>query len=203
MLTYWCGYGRVMGKPRGVQKCAGHARAATLRRLVYWQVSRRTNWMPPRPISLQKNGAVAVAGRSLRCPNTRAVLDSRLPNLGLAARGVVVFNPAPAQPPERYRPPLRVPSRVRPSSRRRQRDGRRLLGRQTRRAPGLAQSAGPRTGMPVLRQCAGDSHASFRRQSLRQSRSVLRQRHRCAGTQDEGGGGQGLFRRDGAEALRS
>jgi hypothetical protein len=45
------------------------------------------------PISLQKNGALAVAGRSLRCPNTRAVLDSQLPNLGLAARGVVVFNP--------------------------------------------------------------------------------------------------------------
>jgi hypothetical protein len=45
------------------------------------------------PISLQKDGALAVAGRSLRCPNTRAVLDVRLPNLGLAARGVVVFNP--------------------------------------------------------------------------------------------------------------
>ena len=41
------------------------------------------------PISLQKDGALAVAGRSLRCPNTRAVLDVRLPNLGLAARGVV------------------------------------------------------------------------------------------------------------------
>ena len=45
------------------------------------------------PITLQKDGALAVAGRSLRCPNTRAVLDARLPNLGLAARGVVVFNP--------------------------------------------------------------------------------------------------------------
>ena len=45
------------------------------------------------PISLQKDGAVAVAGRSLRCPNTRAVFDPRLPNLGLAARGVVVLNP--------------------------------------------------------------------------------------------------------------
>lgn len=45
------------------------------------------------PVALQKDGAVAMAGRSLRCPNTRAILDSRLPNLGIAARGVVVFNP--------------------------------------------------------------------------------------------------------------
>jgi hypothetical protein len=45
------------------------------------------------PITMQKDGTLAVAGRSVRCPNTRAVLDSRLPNLGLAARGVVVLNP--------------------------------------------------------------------------------------------------------------
>jgi len=45
------------------------------------------------PISLQKDGAVVVAGHLLRCPNTRAMLDPRLPNLGLAARGVVVLNP--------------------------------------------------------------------------------------------------------------
>jgi hypothetical protein len=34
-----------------------------------------------------------VAGRSLRCGGNRNVLDPRLPNLGLAAPGMVVFNP--------------------------------------------------------------------------------------------------------------
>jgi hypothetical protein len=34
-----------------------------------------------------------IAGRPLRCGNNRNVLDPHLPNLGLAAPGVVVFNP--------------------------------------------------------------------------------------------------------------
>jgi hypothetical protein len=41
----------------------------------------------------QRDGTLAIAGRSLRCGTLRNVLDSRLPNLGLAAPGVVVFNP--------------------------------------------------------------------------------------------------------------
>ena len=45
------------------------------------------------PISLQRDGAVAMAGRVLRCGSVRNVLDSRLPNLGVAAPGVLVLNP--------------------------------------------------------------------------------------------------------------
>lgn len=45
------------------------------------------------PVDLQRDGALAIAGRSLRCGSVRNILDARLPNLGVAARGVVVFNP--------------------------------------------------------------------------------------------------------------
>jgi hypothetical protein len=44
-------------------------------------------------IAKQRDGTVRIAGRTLRCGNMRNVLDPRLPNLGLAAPGVVVFNP--------------------------------------------------------------------------------------------------------------
>ena len=44
-------------------------------------------------VSKQRDGALLIAGRSLRCGNARNVLDPYLPNLGLAAPGVVVFNP--------------------------------------------------------------------------------------------------------------
>ena len=44
-------------------------------------------------IAKQRDGTILIAGRSLRCGDMRNVLDSRLPNLGLAAPGVVVFNP--------------------------------------------------------------------------------------------------------------
>ncbi len=44
-------------------------------------------------IAKQHDGTLLIAGRSLRCGTTRNVLDPRLPNLGLAAPGVVVFNP--------------------------------------------------------------------------------------------------------------
>jgi hypothetical protein len=44
-------------------------------------------------IATQRDGTLLIAGRSLRCGGTRNVLDPRLPNLGLAAPGVVVFNP--------------------------------------------------------------------------------------------------------------
>jgi len=44
-------------------------------------------------ISLQRDGAVTIAGRVLRCGRVRNVLDSRLPNLGVAAPGVLVLNP--------------------------------------------------------------------------------------------------------------
>ena len=45
------------------------------------------------PISLQRDGAVTISGRMLRCGSVRNVLDSRLPNLGIAAPGVLVLNP--------------------------------------------------------------------------------------------------------------
>src|SRR5882724_2456355 len=45
------------------------------------------------PISLQRDGAVTIAGRVLRCGRVRNVLDPRLPNLGVAAPGVLVLNP--------------------------------------------------------------------------------------------------------------
>src|SRR5882724_9177360 len=46
------------------------------------------------PISLQRDGAVTIAGRVLRCGRVRNVLDPRLPNLGVAAPGILVLNPA-------------------------------------------------------------------------------------------------------------
>jgi hypothetical protein len=45
------------------------------------------------PISLQRDGAVTIAGRVLRCGSVRNVLDPRLPNLGVAAPGLLVLNP--------------------------------------------------------------------------------------------------------------
>jgi hypothetical protein len=44
-------------------------------------------------IAKQRDGTLMIAGRPLRCGNKRNVLDPHLPNLGLAAPGVVVFNP--------------------------------------------------------------------------------------------------------------
>jgi hypothetical protein len=46
-----------------------------------------------RPIAKQGDGTLLIAGRSLRCGRNRNVLDRSLPNLGLAAPGVLVFNP--------------------------------------------------------------------------------------------------------------
>jgi hypothetical protein len=41
----------------------------------------------------QPDGSVLIAGRSLRCGSARNVIDANLPNLGLAAPGVLVMNP--------------------------------------------------------------------------------------------------------------
>ena len=48
---------------------------------------------PAEGIAKKRDGTVLIAGRSLRCGDKRNVLDPRLPNLGLAAPGVLVFNP--------------------------------------------------------------------------------------------------------------
>ncbi|MBO0766197.1 MAG: hypothetical protein J2P50_16640 [Hyphomicrobiaceae bacterium] len=53
----------------------------------------RENITKPQNITKQRDGSLLIAGRSLRCGGTRNVLDPHLPNLGLAAPGVVVFNP--------------------------------------------------------------------------------------------------------------
>jgi len=47
----------------------------------------------PAAIARQKDGSLLIAGRSLRCGTNRNVLDRGLQNLGLAAPGVLVFNP--------------------------------------------------------------------------------------------------------------
>jgi hypothetical protein len=44
-------------------------------------------------VSKQRDGTLLIAGRNLRCGNARNVVDPRLPNLGLAAPGVLVMNP--------------------------------------------------------------------------------------------------------------
>jgi hypothetical protein len=44
-------------------------------------------------VDLQRDGRLMIAGRALQCGAARNVLDPALPNLGLAAPGVVVFNP--------------------------------------------------------------------------------------------------------------
>ena len=45
------------------------------------------------PVSLQRDGAITMAGRTLKCGSVRNVLDSRLPNLGIASPGVLIMNP--------------------------------------------------------------------------------------------------------------
>lgn len=47
----------------------------------------------PAAIAKQKDGTLLIAGRALRCGGNRHVLDRGLPNLGLAAPGVLVLNP--------------------------------------------------------------------------------------------------------------
>jgi hypothetical protein len=44
-------------------------------------------------VSKQRDGSLLIAGRNLRCGKARNVVDPRLPNLGLAAPGVLVMNP--------------------------------------------------------------------------------------------------------------
>jgi hypothetical protein len=48
---------------------------------------------PASPVSLQRDGAITMAGRALKCGAVRNVLDSRLPNLGIASPGLLVMNP--------------------------------------------------------------------------------------------------------------
>jgi hypothetical protein len=47
-------------------------------------------------ISVQRNGAVEIAGRSMSCGSVRSQLDSGLQNLGISIpdRGLIVINPA-------------------------------------------------------------------------------------------------------------
>ena len=44
-------------------------------------------------VTKQPDGTLLIAGRSLRCGSARNVVDANLPNLGLAAPGVLVMNP--------------------------------------------------------------------------------------------------------------
>jgi hypothetical protein len=67
--------------------CAGLAAALA------WASTGSAPLQSATPISLQRDGAVTIAGRVLRCGSVRNVLDPRLPNLGVAAPGVLVLNP--------------------------------------------------------------------------------------------------------------
>jgi hypothetical protein len=49
---------------------------------------------PAGAIRLQKDGAMFIAGRSVRCGNIRNVLDRNLPSEGAAGHGVLVINPS-------------------------------------------------------------------------------------------------------------
>jgi hypothetical protein len=44
-------------------------------------------------VGMRSDGRLAIGGRAVRCGSARNVLDPSLPNLGLAAPGVVVLNP--------------------------------------------------------------------------------------------------------------
>ena len=44
-------------------------------------------------VSKQRDGSLLIAGRNLRCGSARNVVDPYLPNLGLAAPGLLVMNP--------------------------------------------------------------------------------------------------------------
>ncbi|MGE5511306.1 MAG: hypothetical protein ACM31O_08665 [Bacteroidota bacterium] len=44
-------------------------------------------------VTVQRDGAVQIAGRSLKCGSVRNRLDPRLPNLGMAGPGVLTLNP--------------------------------------------------------------------------------------------------------------
>jgi hypothetical protein len=61
---------------------------------VLWIVSSDgASAQPTAPVSLQRDGAITMAGRALKCGSVRNVLDNRLPNLGIASPGVLVMNP--------------------------------------------------------------------------------------------------------------
>lgn len=44
-------------------------------------------------VSVQRDGALQIAGRNLKCGSVRNVVDRRLPNLGMAGPGVLSINP--------------------------------------------------------------------------------------------------------------
>ena len=44
-------------------------------------------------MSLRSDGALVIAGRTLRCGNVRNVLDRRAPDMGIAGPGVLILNP--------------------------------------------------------------------------------------------------------------
>lgn len=44
-------------------------------------------------VSLQRDGALNIAGRNVKCGSIRNVIDRRLPNLGMASPGLLTLNP--------------------------------------------------------------------------------------------------------------
>ena len=133
------------------------------------------------PISLQRDGAVTIAGRVLRCGSVRNVLDPRLPNLGVAAPGVLVLNPGL----------LNRQSEIVRLFVFHHECGHHHVGASELKADCWAVTEGvkarlarprrARRGVPLLRRRAADADASLRRPALRQPRSLLRRGQRRAG----------------------
>ena len=128
---------------------------------------------PPAHAQRPEGGAIELAGRTVRCANVDVVMDRRLPSEGAAAPGVLILNPQHAQRAAGDRAALRVPPRMRPPPRRRQRAEGGLLGRGAGRARRLAQPARPQGGVRLLRGCAGDLFPPLRPAPLPQSRPML------------------------------
>ena len=125
------------------------------------------------PISLQRDGAVTIAGRVLRCGSVRNVLDPRLPNLGVAAPGLLVLNPGLLN---RHSEIVRLFVFHHEC-------GHHHVGASELKADCWAVTEGVKArlagsrrtcrGVPLFRQRAADADASLRRAALRQPRSLL------------------------------
>ncbi|HJZ32116.1 MAG TPA: hypothetical protein VKF35_13465 [Hyphomicrobiaceae bacterium] len=76
-----------------VERCLLPAAAGLLLLGAYGAPVEAASAQAASPVSLQRDGTIAVAGRTLKCGSVRNVLDPRLPNLGIASPGVLVMNP--------------------------------------------------------------------------------------------------------------
>jgi hypothetical protein len=71
-----------------VQRCLTAVAA-----VLWFACSQDASAQPAGTVSLQRDGAISMAGRALKCGSVRNVLDNRLANLGIASPGMLVMNP--------------------------------------------------------------------------------------------------------------